>query len=601
MFTVLVAADLGGKSNFEFTFPQKPSLPQLRSRVEPALAAESALRTPSLFEISRIQVFDERLQMWVDLVASVQLENYCQLYAFQLDAGGETTRDLPGHIPPPQRACEPPYAPSMPAPSIPRQHAYSSPLRYRSQSPPPPSAYRSASPHLERRHYPISFGDTSPHVSPARQRPLSIPIEPVVTGAGCGEYDKVRAVFEELDRSHTRRVNPDDWTNAFERTRLAGSASLSGGTVSDLFEKADRDKDGLVTLHEFQVFATDYPKLIDSLYYRLRSLVHETARKANLQRARDEERADQERYEKSAEAALSQESTVLEQQRRAELAELDVQDAQAKEQDSKTARDRAHSESEAARQQVREQIAQADAAKEQVRRQEAQVQAAKRAADVADKKVSQKHNESQRAARELEKLRQLVQQKQEELERLENQKAEAEADAVNQRENIEREKEAKAESERKVDEETVKVTEKERELRGRLEDENSAVQDHRETQRTVASAAHAAQKQQQELQQQKKLQDNKNQAKERASVSLDNCKRLVSELEQRDRELDEKRRGEEERENTIVESEIRLREQRLSVEQREQALSQAHTDFALETGRTSPRRSFDRPRYTSEA
>eukprot|EP01065_Artemidia_motanka_P018465 TRINITY_DN2177_c1_g4_i1.p1 TRINITY_DN2177_c1_g4~~TRINITY_DN2177_c1_g4_i1.p1 ORF type:complete len:583 (+),score=249.56 TRINITY_DN2177_c1_g4_i1:113-1861(+) len=564
-FVVLVAADLGGKCNFELSFPQKPSLPQLRARVDAALGSEAAIRTPHPFQVSRIQVFDERLQMWVDLVAAVQLEDYCQLYAFQVETSWN--RDLPGHIPPPQRPCEP----AVPLPPPPGTARSVSPRRDRSvpaASPPPrPASSFEQSPFQDR------------HQSPFRAR-AAPPADLAPT-----HHDKVRCAFEELDKARTRRVSMDDWIASFERLRLCAVESLSQETSQDLFKKADRDRDGFVTLHEFQMFAEQYPKLLDSLYYRARSLVHENARKGNLDRARDEQSVLARRLDDAVEAANQAEAASLEQQEKADAAARAIAEAQDREQDGRRAREEAHQESEAARQKLKEQVSRRDSAREAVRQKDAHVRQAQRGLDASEKKQKKRKDDVDRAEKELDRLRKLLEHKQEELGKLTALLDESAQEVAAGQQAVSEEERGKQEADAAAQDEQAHVAELEGALKRMLDSEGDAAQEHRALQRAVAQAQQLSERESQELAQQKRAVDSKKQAEERAERALDDCRKLVEELETRDRELDDKRREEEAKENAIVEGEIRLREQRAAVEQKEHALCQAHSDFAVEMGR----------------
>eukprot|EP01062_Namystynia_karyoxenos_P008332 TRINITY_DN12935_c1_g1_i1.p1 TRINITY_DN12935_c1_g1~~TRINITY_DN12935_c1_g1_i1.p1 ORF type:complete len:595 (+),score=221.85 TRINITY_DN12935_c1_g1_i1:91-1785(+) len=557
-FTVLCAADLNGKCNFEFAFAEKPTLAELRARVDTALAAEAATRIPHPFQISRVQVFDERLQMWVDLVAAVQLEDYSQLYAFQVET--PFTRDLPGHIPPPQRPREDALYRSV------------SPGRLRSRPPPEPPLPPAP-----------SFRAESPARSPLR-------VASVHSGGSAAptHLDKVRAAYDEVDTSRARRVGREEWAAAFAKLRIGQpEGTLSRETVDDLFQKADRDQDGVVTFHEFQWFAEAYPKLLDSLYYRARSLVHETARKGNLERAREEQSILEQRLDDAHQATNRHESDALEQKIKADHAAQAVEEAHGAEQEGRQQRDAAHQESEEARRALREQVGQRDGAREQARQRDGAHRQALRGVDAAEKKQKQRKADAERAQRELERIQKLLEQKREEHQRLLAQQSEGEREVEEARQAAAEQEQARADAESAAQEAQGEVAERERELKGRLDAEGEAAQQHRALQREMAAAQQGAEREQQKLAALERETEAKRQAEERSERALEDCKKLVGELEERDRELDEKRRLEEEKENSIIESEIRLREQRAAVERQEYALSQAHSDFSQEMRRTA--------------
>ena len=89
-FTLLVLADLfSDKVNLEITFPEKPTLEVLRSRVQNQITAEmQALQPPDVaaidqFVVSRVQVYDDLGSRWVDLSSPHQLHEFDQLHCFQ--------------------------------------------------------------------------------------------------------------------------------------------------------------------------------------------------------------------------------------------------------------------------------------------------------------------------------------------------------------------------------------------------------------------------------------------------------------------------------------------------------------------------------------
>eukprot|EP00756_Hemistasia_phaeocysticola_P052052 Hpha_TRINITY_DN27246_c0_g1::TRINITY_DN27246_c0_g1_i1::g.140681::m.140681 len=95
VFTVLVGVNLNGNCNFKLSFPARPSVAELRARVERDLVLEAKSRRPGVpFVVRGLQVFDERVGVWVDLLAAVQLDDSCQINVLQNEC-----RDLPDYIP----------------------------------------------------------------------------------------------------------------------------------------------------------------------------------------------------------------------------------------------------------------------------------------------------------------------------------------------------------------------------------------------------------------------------------------------------------------------------------------------------------------------
>eukprot|EP00755_Sulcionema_specki_P011674 Sspe_Gene.49575::Locus_26884_Transcript_1_1_Confidence_1.000_Length_1971::g.49575::m.49575 len=241
MFPILVAADIfGTKLNYELDFSSVPSLAELQHRVDAVFSTEFNLRRPpgipaSRFTIHRLQVFDERNEVWVDLLSPSQLLESCQIYAFQPETSWH--KEVQSKLPPASKPFPVISSPKYP----PHRSPHASPVRIRS-------------PH----HYP----STPPHtVSAAHHAPISLTAERF--------EDKVRAVFVELDVRKIGAVSLDDFVNTLARLRV----DFTQATVTDLFQKADADRDTVVSFPEFERFAERYPTLLDAMYCRSREFV----------------------------------------------------------------------------------------------------------------------------------------------------------------------------------------------------------------------------------------------------------------------------------------------------------------------------------------
>jgi len=565
VFTVLAAVDLSGKLNFELLFSTKPSIAELRARVDRDLGMEANLRRPNIpFAVSRVQVFDERLQMWVDLVAAVQLEDYCQLYVFQVES--PYCRDLPGHIPAPQR---------------PTASGIGSPMRA------DPSDMRTVSPQRLRGASPDMV---PPHqeLSPFRQRQREIDMRAAAAESPAPAHsDKVRMVYDDLDQSRSRKVTLEDWQRTFSELRLSEpEGMLTPGTVEDLFsEKADKNKDAIVTFQEFARFAESYPKLLDSLYYRGRAIVHERDRKNNIKRSKEEADALQQRVDEATDALNQQERATLEQGGKVKDAEAAIQRAEDDAALTKKDADRAQQELADERKVRADKSAAKDRAKEDLRQKDGELRAQQRNVTAAEKKRDQKKAEIDRTESEIERLEKLLAAAKEE-------KAKQEGELANADAKVEEEKAAAGEIERakddlqaKLDVASTELSDADKALQDKLKEEEAAKRAHREQQQKLQQAQAQHDRELKEEQAQKQKQDARQRALQRAEDSLKEHNKVVEELEENDRTKDEERRQQQAKENSIVESEIRLREQRDAVEQREQELSLAANEFAAETGR----------------
>lgn len=110
MYFLLVCADLyGEKMNLEITFPTMPTIGELNRKVTEVFNAEAAIKRPQGypaidFTVARLQIYDDIVLKWTDLVACTQLHEYDQLYAFQPQSPWhiDVQKDLPPPRPPTQ-------------------------------------------------------------------------------------------------------------------------------------------------------------------------------------------------------------------------------------------------------------------------------------------------------------------------------------------------------------------------------------------------------------------------------------------------------------------------------------------------------------------
>ena len=562
VFTVLAAVDLGGKCNFELLFHMLPTISELRQRIDEVMAKEAALRRPPQagpFRIHRAQVFDERMEMWVDLVASSQLEDYCQVYVFQKESPWH--KDTPGRIPPPVK----------PVDGTPFGHA-------RSSSPP---AYQD---HAAPLYADLPFREGSG--SPYAHSPQHVQPEAEVSNA-----DKARAVYEEMDTQKNRAVTSVEWGAFFERTRLCQDNCLTADTLEDLFnQKADRNEDGIVTFPEFQSFGELYPKTLESMYYRLRKVEQEKVRQDRLQSQYDQlvcfahlckhthtrahprstQEDAQKRLDDSRQAALEAESEALDNQAKIDEAERDIESAREAEKAAAEDKKAAHDDTEAQRKKVREARAEEAAAKEEVKKADAAKRQAQRSVDVAEKKREGQEKELEKLNRELEMLMRRVEDKQKEIEKQQTAIADTGRAVEEAQQKAGQAEDPQAESAARERGDAAKAEDEE--LKRFVDAEAEKTQQHRETQRSTAQAQQQKSALEQQAQQQKASEHQRKAAEQRAEKAVEDVRKAVDASEAREADEDAKRFEEEEKENELVQMEVRLREQREAVEKKEQHL-----------------------------
>ncbi|KAJ9448403.1 flagellar protein essential for flagellar pocket biogenesis [Diplonema papillatum] len=617
MFVVLVAADLGSKLNFEIPFPALPGISELREKIINVLTLENASRRPNSppFQFHRAQVFDERMEMWVDLVASSQLEDYCQIYIFQKETAWH--KDTTGRIPPPTKSAfatlqgvgrtsvtPPPTAAGLLNPadqlliqgrresllgSVSRAHsllAEPSPVSVAKDN----LAYHTS---LSRTAYLPPLHSYQP-ASPTSGTPL-----PVVAGhefSGTPSLtlsfgDKIRLVFEEFALNANRAVNLEQWVDCFTRLRINGIDGLTQETVEDLFrKKADRNEDGLVTLTEFQQFAVHYPKLIDCLHFRSKRHRQEALKEENKAAQYRQLELLESRLHEVRQSTVEAEAESAVIQQKVDEANGLIERAKREESQALSAKSDATKKTEDAKSKLREAKAHQVSAQNAYKKVEVARKQADRGTEVLNKRLQQQSLERERVARELERLMKLVREQERELEK--------KGAAMHETENAIRESMRRAdsindpalESQKAVADQGVKAAEAG--LKGTMETESECAVAHKQAQRAVQNAlaqkvtieletqeARVKQAAQQELEGRAERLVN-----EHRSAIDDSEAALAEELLQNDEE--------EAKENELLQMEVRLREQREAVEQKEEVLRTAHLSFSEESGRVSPRRAM---------
>ncbi|CAC9453027.1 calmodulin-like protein containing EF hand domain [Leishmania infantum JPCM5] len=297
MFIVQVAADIfGNKLNFELGFPSRPSLQEITRVSESAFSTEIANTRPDnvpqhTFHISKIKVYDEDKSKWVDLLGEGQLTDYCQLYAFQPENPWHKETQKP--IPP---ATKPPTATTALSRSaaVSNTPSGSRAVASTSNALAPYTGGRSE-PATLRRSY--AAGASSTALVPR-------------SNADASPEEKLRVVFSEFDNKGTRMIDVDDFKQGFHNMGL----DFSSATVEDLFERADLNHDHRISYTEFERFARLYPIMADCLYFRSKAFWEEDQMRKEIQ--------------SEVEAAHKSEATLDHAQRSLENAEADVADAQ---------------------------------------------------------------------------------------------------------------------------------------------------------------------------------------------------------------------------------------------------------------------------------
>ena len=115
--------------------------------------------------------------------------------------------------------------------------------------------------------------------------PLKTPVTTSAVVQGANRFperptkeEKHRLVFEELDIHNNRQVDCKGFISVFNALNL----NFTKPTVEDLFSRADVTKRGSINLSEFLNWAHHYPQIIDALYFRSRQLVERARRQQQI-------------------------------------------------------------------------------------------------------------------------------------------------------------------------------------------------------------------------------------------------------------------------------------------------------------------------------
>ena len=201
-----------------------------------------AMRSPRVFQISRIQIHNDELLKWDELTRMDQLRPNCQLYCHQ-----PNVNDIQADLPDPRRPQHPMASGgggAIPAESVGRSGV---------------------------NNYP-GF-----HQSPT-------PIRTGITALGEREHvdseTKLQVVFQELDINKKGFLEYGDLERGFKQRGL----HFAVNTIGELFHKADVNRDSRIYYDEWVTWGSVYPNTLDAMYYRGR----DTDEEGGIRRAQRE-------------------------------------------------------------------------------------------------------------------------------------------------------------------------------------------------------------------------------------------------------------------------------------------------------------------------
>lgn len=572
-FTVLVAADLyGEKVNLELNFTSAPTLADLFRVVETTFAVESSTLRPSghpfvPFKVARFHVFEDKSQQWAELFNASQLIDYCQIYAFQRDAT-ETQKQIP-----PARL---PTAVRMAASSSAQSPTPRTPLNSHRDQQPAPSpmsvAGRGQSPHVTAS--PSRHSDTPRSIAGSAVPPPQFPENPTFD-------QKVRIVFDETDVNHNRLIELDE----FRRIMRMLNVDLSGSTVADLFQRGDQDRDGVISLSDFQFFASNYPTLLDSLYFRSKEFWEDHRRRMAIEGRKQVVEECHAREHQAAQLSAEAKSELLEQEHRLREQEAALQTQLLKERDARSSNLDAKKELEKKQFDRAEREREALHGKEREQRRQAQLQDAIRMTEGTEKRVQSQEAELARAQEKEKQLEILLADARRETERHARS-----LNSLGEELHQVREREAQAQQlviDAQADFRRLQelVGQADVELSTKLDRERDSEVVLGDTQRETARAAHRRDEEERALQLQRERESLHIRQHQEAVRNLEDSEKALVALENEYQEYQNRRQQVEQQELPLIEQEIRLREQRFNLEQMENRLKNEAMSFQAVTGR----------------
>ena len=113
---------------------------------------------------------------------------------------------------------------------------------------------------------PSMYSPTSTQMMLAREDPsYRIPSSTLMP---LTQADKIRMTFQDLDANKDGVVDPEEFSKGVRTCKL----DFTEDTLDNLFKKAKRGSDGNLTESEWYSFVINYPMFLDALYHRFRSI-----------------------------------------------------------------------------------------------------------------------------------------------------------------------------------------------------------------------------------------------------------------------------------------------------------------------------------------
>eukprot|EP01065_Artemidia_motanka_P005881 TRINITY_DN12853_c0_g1_i1.p1 TRINITY_DN12853_c0_g1~~TRINITY_DN12853_c0_g1_i1.p1 ORF type:complete len:485 (+),score=223.41 TRINITY_DN12853_c0_g1_i1:73-1455(+) len=223
---------------------------------------------------------------------------------------------------------------------------------------------------------------------------------------------KTRCIFDDL-RGSNGCIGSVEWQSGFQKLNVP----FSGATADDLFQKADTNHDGVVAFGEFQSFADGYPTLIDCMYYRAKDWWAERAQRDAIAAAQAAHQQMQDGEDRARAAHQQSQQQTDDAERGARAAEQELVEAEGQEGQAREALSAAHADSERQRRVLADAGQEVHRAREAERQVQAAMQGAQRAKERAERGAEQQQQAVSKAEERLSELERMVELQREEVAR----------------------------------------------------------------------------------------------------------------------------------------------------------------------------------------
>ncbi|KAJ9469419.1 calmodulin-like protein containing EF hand domain [Diplonema papillatum] len=396
--------------------------------------------------------------------------------------------------------------------------------------------------------------------------------------------EKVRGTFDEMDMKRTRGFGLDEFVTVLQRLHIDFSLS----TIRDVFDRADANKDGVVSFTEYQRFAELYPTLLDSLYYRSKDYWTDVHQLENLEAARRDELLLKDKEEQARIHYIESQQATDQQQRRVQIQWQYLKEAQDKEAEAKDVVARAHERTEAARNEVRERAAVHAEARDNERVVQNGLNEARHAVEMTAQTARDAELAVSKAEAHLRELEKQAQEQRALIDRLRLSADHARADVGHAQETEQAAVNALMEAQRAVQLSGERLSTAEADLDSMVVLEREANEGSALASNEVARLHSQHDAEERELHMMKQKEDALKAAEDAAAAAVEEQQRVIAALDAQNKDFNGQRLEVEQEEAPLLEQEVLLRQQRESLEDREAELRNSSNAFLHSRRSLSP-------------